>query len=178
MKIAKQIRLWLSTAMVLILTITLLTPAALADTNGQELKITDQPDKLVLELGKAWACVEFELKLDSGTFPVPVVVNESGTLTMELGGSKTYTLICLSTGAAIPVPASEPQGDEVSPIPESTPSPSSDNTDPEAESGIPTMHLVLFIGGFIAAAGGLIAMYVVKRRRSYYDDDDDEYDDE
>lgn len=177
MKKSKSIRLWLSTVMILILTMAFLSPAALADTNGQELKVTDQPDKLVLELGEAWAGVEFELKLDSGTFPVPVVVSETGVLSMELGGSKTYTLTCLSTGAAAPVPSPELPGEEASPSPEPASTPSSDTQNPEADSGIPTMHLVLFIGGFVAAAGGLVAMYIVKRRRSYYDDDD-EYDDE
>ena len=63
-----------------------LTPAAYADTDGTEPKIVQQPDQLVLQLGTRWAGVEFELRTDAGIFPVPVVVDEYGILTMDLGG--------------------------------------------------------------------------------------------
>lgn len=69
-----------------------LTPAAYADTDGTEPKIIQQPDQLVLQLGTRWAGVEFELRTDAGIFPVPVVVDEYGVLTMDLGGSTTYNL--------------------------------------------------------------------------------------
>ena len=80
-----------------------------ADTDGKELKITTQPEKLILNLGADLAGAEFELKFDSGVFPVPVKANSSGILTMELGGSKTYILTRIK-----PVSATE----SVKPIPE------------------------------------------------------------
>lgn len=84
-----------------------LTPAAYADTDGTEPKITQQPDQLVLQLGTRWAGVEFELRTDAGIFPVPVVVDEYGILTMDLGGSTTYTLSCIHSTA--PIPDLEPE---------------------------------------------------------------------
>jgi|GEM_PF-6439486 len=73
-----------------------------ADTNGTEIKITDQPDRLIIQLGPEWIGVEFELKTDAGVFPAPVVVDDSGILRMDLGGSKTYTLSCLASSVSIP----------------------------------------------------------------------------
>ena len=87
-----------------------LTPAAYADTDGTEPKITQQPDQLVLQLGTRWAGVEFELRTDAGIFPVPVVVDEYGVLTMDLGGSTTYTLSCIHSTAPIPDPEPEQTG--------------------------------------------------------------------
>lgn len=87
-----------------------LTPAAYADTDGTEPKIVQQPDQLVLQLGTRWAGVEFELRTDAGIFPVPVVVDEYGVLTMDLGGSTTYTLSCIHSTAPIPDPEPEQTG--------------------------------------------------------------------
>jgi len=150
-----------------------------ADTNGTEIKITDQPDRLIIQLGPEWIGVEFELKTDAGVFPAPVVVDDSGILRMDLGGSKTYTLSCLASSVSIPIPGA----DLLDPTMETTPSPtpSSTNTptstDDANSPGIPTLHIVLFGGGLAICVGGLIAMKVLKRRReTYYDDD--EYDDE
>ena len=71
-----------------------LAPAAYADTDANTPQITQQPDQLVLQLGARWAGVEFELRTDAGVFPVPVVVDESGILRMDLGGSTTYRKDC------------------------------------------------------------------------------------
>ena len=151
-------------------------PTVLADTNGTEIQITDQPDKLVLQLGPQWAGVEFELKTDAGVFPVPVVVDESGVLKMDLGGSKNYTLSCLSSPITIPDPeATDPPA--TSP-PEPTAPASNTEIDPgPTKDGIPTGVLIMFILGLLAAVGGLLAMRYFKHRRdSYsYDDDDDDY---
>ena len=43
----------------------------------------------------------------------------------------------------------------------------------ESEQGIPTLQLVLFIGGAVLCVGGLIVMRVLKKRREYDDDDDE-----
>jgi len=149
---------------------------ALADTNGSEIQITDQPDKLVLQLGPQWAGVEFVLKTDAGIFPVPVVVDSNGILTMDLGGSKTYTLSCMNFA---------PDFTELKPEPSPTELPT--NSEPERtsvtesnlSSGIPVLQLVIFLVGFIAAVGGLLAMrYYKTKREDYYDDYGDDEDDD
>ena len=79
-----------------------LAPSAYADTDANTPQITQQPDQLVLQLGARWAGVEFELRTDAGVFPVPVVVDESGILRMDLGGSTTYTLSCINRAHSRP----------------------------------------------------------------------------
>ena len=165
-----------------------------ADTNGNELRITNQPDKLVLQLGDDWAGTEFELKLDSGVFPVPVKANSSGVITMELGGSKTYTLTRL-----IPAAAAKPT-EPITTLADITQSNSDilpemetdtitineeiNTTDYDGEielldNSIPILPLILFLSGFIVSIGVLLAMRYMKKRREYYGNDDDyEYDDE
>lgn len=89
MTIQRRLRVTLLTALCLAMC---LCTTAFADTDGTEPKITQQPDQLVLQLGTRWAGVEFELRTDAGVFPAPIVVDETGVLTMDLGGSTTYTL--------------------------------------------------------------------------------------
>ena len=84
MTIQRRLRVTLLTAMCLAMC---LCTTAFADTDGTEPKITQQPDQLVLQLGTRWAGVEFELRTDAGIFPAPIVVDESGVLTMDLGGA-------------------------------------------------------------------------------------------
>ena len=43
----------------------------------------------------------------------------------------------------------------------------------EPQQGIPTLQLVLFIGGTVLCVGGLIVMYAMKKRREYDDDEDE-----
>lgn len=150
-----------------------LCPAALADTDGTEPKITNQPDQLVLQLGVRWAGVEFELRTDAGVFPVPVVVDELGVLRMDLGGSTTYTLSCLES--TVPIPDPEPAQTEPT-TPSEAPSPAPAPTEPDSQSrSIPPMHLALFLIGLTVAVGGLVAMHIVKKRReAAYDEWDDE----
>jgi hypothetical protein len=139
-----------------------------ADTDGSELRIADQPDRLILQLGPEWAGVEFELKTDAGVFPVPVTVDGTGILKMDLGGSRTYTLSCVLSSVAVPGPEQTAQ----TPTPPGTGEPESGETG----SGIPAGHLVLFLGGLAAGVGGLAAMHFFKRRREAYDCDEDEDD--
>jgi len=139
-------------------------------------------DKLVIQLGPTWAGVEFELHTDYGLYPGTIVVDESGFLKMELGGSKTYTISCLSS--SVPVPSPDPAATEA-PDDQSTQSQSPDedgessgegDTGSESKFQIPPMHLILFIGGMVICIGALIAMRVVRKRReaSYQEDEDDE----
>lgn len=91
-------------ALAMCLCLILFSPTAYADTDGTELQVTTQPDKLVIQLGAEWAGVEFELRTDTGLYPQPIIVSDEGILSMELGGSKTYTLSALNSSVASPIP--------------------------------------------------------------------------
>jgi hypothetical protein len=151
---------------------------AIADTDGSEMQITDQPERLILQLGPQWAGVEFELKTDAGVFPIPVTVDASGILQMDLGGSKTYTLSCLSSPVSIPMPHPDPEAQ--APPPEETAEAGQEsNAEPDAtgSAGIPVLQLVVFLVGLLGAGGGLLVMRHLKKRRESYGYDDD-YDDD
>jgi len=188
----KEIKKYIILAVILFILPIFTVPVVYADTNGNELKTTKQPDKLILNLGKEYAGMEFELKLDSGIFPVPVKVDKSGVLIMELGGSKTYTLTRLKP-AAIPETTKPDLTTEAASI--NIPSPNSEIyteepiisetdiiepiTEPEpVDNSIPLLHVILLLSGIILIAGGYFIIRVWKRRRTYYDfsdyDDDDE----
>ena len=146
-----------------------------ADTDGTEMKIL-QAQQLEVQLGTAWAGVEFQLRTDAGLYPGTVKVGDDGVLRMEIGGSKSYILTCMNSAVEVP---------EVTQAPATTETESERNnseTDSAEDgsatvAGIPVLHIVLFAGGMVVAIGALIAMHVVKRRRESepaYDDDDDE----
>ncbi len=175
-----------------------------ADTDGTEIQV-EQPEKLEIQLGTAWAGVEFQLKTDAGIYPGTVAVGEDGVLRLEIGGSSSYVLSCMNSAVAVPnpdetVPAEEPQQTDAAP--EATPdadAQSAESTEPEAErpdteatpdeaepqmdeegrptvAGIPVMHIVLFGGGLLLAVGGLVAMKIVARRKEANSyEDDDDY---
>lgn len=160
----------------LMLAVAVYPSAVYADTNGSEIQITDQPDKLILQLGPQWAGVEFELKTDAGVFPVPVIVDSTGVLKMDLGGSKNYTLSCVTSPVAVPGP--EQPTDTPAPT---TPAPTepaggSEPNPDKTKDGVPTGILIMFLIGLAAAVGGLLVMRYYKQRRESYDyDDDDDY---
>ena len=154
-----------------------MSTAAFADTDGTEPKIVQQPDQLVLQLGTRWAGVEFELRTDAGIFPAPVVVDENGVLTMDLGGSTTYTLSCINSTAPIPDPGPEQSDPPPSVSPDPTPEvPSS----PQPETGNNSLPLpaVIFLVGLAVAGGAFIALHITKKRQAYgydeWEDDEDE----
>jgi hypothetical protein len=154
----------------------LLPPVAYADTNGNEIKIASEPDRLILQLGPEWAGVEFELKTDSGVFPVPVVVDSNGLLKMDLGGSRTYTLSCL---ASVAVPSAPAIPEQITETPVVMPTLQIDADKPEPpKAAIPVAPLVIFLLGLSVAAGGLFAMRCFKQRREAYSYDEDEDEDE
>ena|GEM_PF-263688 len=130
----KKSMVWIMALAVCFCAAFLSTPAVFADTNGTELQVTDQPEKLVIQLGTAWAGVEFELKTDAGLYPQPVVVSAEGVLSMELGGSKTYTLSAMNSPNSAPDPdaaTSAPPQDETSPSPDGSQQPSTPSSDSE-----------------------------------------------
>ena len=56
-----------------------------------------QPQNLEIQLGEAWAGVEFELKTDAGMYPGVIIVGEDGVLRLEIGGSENYTQTMMAT---------------------------------------------------------------------------------
>jgi hypothetical protein len=149
---------------------------ARADTDGSEIQVTDRPDQFILQLGPQWAATESELKTDAGGFPVPVVVDPSGILKMDLGGSSNYILSRIAPPAAEQTPEPAPETPGPAPLPPDIPDVPQPEPEP-ASSGIPIAHLAIFLFGVAAAAGGLAALFYFKRRRRSNDYDYD-YDDD
>ena len=170
----RRYRFPLTLLLVLALSLAMST-AAFADTDGTEPKIVQQPDQLVLQLGTRWAGVEFELRTDAGIFPVPVVVDEYGVLTMDLGGSTTYTLSCINS--TTPIPNLEPEQPDPPPTvpPEPTQEVPNDPQPETANSALP-LPAIIFLIGLAVAGGAFIALHITKKRQDYaYDEwEDDE----
>lgn len=178
------------------------TQVAYATPDAEPTKTTIA-DKLILQLGPNWAGVEFELSTDMGKYPGAIIVGDNGVLTLELADSSTYTLSCLNSRVTPPKPelqesnvqaAESTEGpiyaatDLVQPSEspqannknanqpdDSTAQPQAEQESPsvEPEQGIPTLQLVLFLGGAVLCVGGLVAMRVLKKRREYDDEDDE-----
>lgn len=163
-----KIRLLAALFLTLILMLAL-SPAALADTDESTPRITQQPDQLVLQLGVRWAGVEFELRTDAGRFPVPVVVDESGILTMDLGGSTTYTLSCMDSSVPVPSPELEPEwmSEEEQPG-----SPAKKMEAPESSDGHLVVLIVILIVIVIALLG--VLFYSKRQQQDVYDSWEDE----
>lgn len=173
-------RSWQSLLFMVVTILALMMPQtvfATGGTDGTELQVAE-PASLEIQLGTDWAGVEFELKTDAGVYPGDVIVGEDGVLRLEIGGSKSYILTCMSSSVAVPDPEQAPATTE-----ESSESSAEETETAAAEentvAGIPTMHLILFGGGMVIAIGTLIGLYVVKRRKQsnpQYQDDDEEDD--
>ena len=180
MTIQRRLRVTLLTVVCLAMC---LCTTAFADTDGTEPKITQQPDQLVLQLGTRWAGVEFELRTDAGVFPAPIVVDETGVLTMDLGGSTTYTLSCINSTVPIPDPSVEQVDIQQQPS-----SPAEDRCSsrrsripPEILPASPIAPLVVFFVGLACGIGGLLALHFAKRRHQeadydeWADEDEEQY---
>lgn len=188
-----RVRLVISLIITSILLFTLSVPALARDgTDGTELRVAT-PEQLEIQLGAAWAGVEFRLKTDSGTYPGTILVGADGVLRLEIGGSSSYQLTCI--GSAVPAPTPEVQPSpsptdkpsatsslvlesEVSSQPQATITVSEvEPVDPEFTfQDIPVWQLGLFGGGLVVAIGVLIVLAVLKKRRGDdSDEDDDDY---
>ena len=173
-----------------------------ADTDGTEIQVV-QAENLEIQLGTAWAGVEFQLKTDAGVYPGTISVGEDGILRLEIGGSNSYVLSCMNSTVTVPNPDEITSVDEsqpADPVPETTPDTSAqpsgaeepiaeasvdeispDEIEPQTDeegrptlAGIPVMHIVLFGGGLLLAVGGLVAMKIVSRRKEENTYEDDE----
>lgn len=162
-----------------------------ADTDGTEIQV-EQPSQLEIQLGPAWAGVEFQLRMDAGIYPGVITVDETGVLRTEIGGGTSYILSSMNSSVAVPTPdettqapaTTEPSSEALELAPESwqsvdNPSDEVREQEPEAEvAGIPIQHLILFGGGLLLAIGSLIALRIVKNRntdsRNSYDDDNED----
>ena len=188
-------KIWKCVALVLalmcILTFPIGVSAASQGTNGDEMQVAT-PEKLEIHLGQEWAGVTFELTTDYGKYPDPIPVGEDGVLRLEIGGSSSYVLSCLSSETEAPAP-SETSPSENAPS-ESTPAEdatvSKDElediedvtpTEPTEEdgkvAGIPVSHIIMFGGGLLVAVGALVGINYFQKRRanasSEYDENDE-----
>ena len=176
-------------ALMCILTFPIGVSAAAQGTNGDEMQVAT-PEKLEIHLGQEWAGVTFELTTDYGKYPDPIPVGEDGVLRLEIGGSSSYVLSCLSSAEEAPAPS------ETIPA-ETTPAdtaPSEDATtgtdnlvdietiEPIEEegtvAGIPVTNIVLFGGGLVLAVGALVGINLVQKRRAQSGSDADDENDE
>lgn len=167
-----------SLMLVLVLALSLaMSTVAFADTDGTEPKITQQPDQLILQLGARWAGVEFELRTDAGIFPVPVVVDESGVLRMDLGGSTTYTLSCVNSTVPIPDPTVTPEPNDQQQSGPAAPEQNAPTPSQPQKTPLPLPAIIFFVG-MAAAVAGLVALHISKKRREAaceeWDDEEDE----
>lgn len=171
-------------AMLAVMAMSLMALNAHADTDGTELQVA-KPSQLTIQLGPEWAGVEFRLRTDAGVYPGTVVVDESGVLSLEIGGSSTYELSCLGSPQAVPTPEPEPSEAPEREQPETdlTPTPTDAAAQPSDEGGdeltvygIPVIHLAVFGGGLLVAIVFLITLRFSRRRRRRWDeyDEDDE----
>ena len=144
--------------------------AASQGTNGTELEVV-QAQKLQVQLGEAWAGVEFQLRTDACKYPDPIPVGENGILELEIGGSENYLLTCLASRVEIPEP-----GETEAPT-ENTQEPTVEADAEIAEiAGVPVTHVIIFAGGLIIAVALLIFMHMHQKSRNNLDDSNDDED--
>ena len=187
-------KIWKSVALVLALMCILCFPigvsAASQGTNGDEMQVAT-PEKLEIHLGQEWVGVTFELTTDYGKYPDPIPVGEDGVLRLEIGGSSSYVLSCLSSEAEAPVPGettpSENAPSESTPAEDATVSKDElediedvTPTEPTEEggkvAGIPVSHIIMFGGGLLIAVGALVGINYFQKRRANASNEYDEND--
>lgn len=156
---------------ILMLCCSMTTAFAAQGTDGDELHVVEA-QQLEIQLGTEWAGVEFMLRTDAGVYPGVIPVDETGVLSLEIGGSKTYILSCLQSSVAIPdvtllqapvTGEAEPDKDDLVDI-------------EDKEPAIPVSHIIMFVVGIVVAVGILIAIYISNKNRQIVQDDDEDDD--
>ena len=168
--LAKSILLILSVLCILCVPVTPVY-AAQQGTDGSELQVV-KAEQLEIQLGASWSGVEFQLKTDAGVYPGNVKVGTDGVLRLEIGGSSQYILTCMNSSTSIPGPEDTADSKDRTQAPATTEQNPESNAN--AESGIPTLHIFLFAGGMVIAIGTLIVMQILKKKRENEVPDDDE----
>lgn len=157
------------------LTITAFSEPGAQGTEGDELQVAEA-QQLEIQLGPEWSGVEFILKTDAGIYPNAIPVDENGILSLEIGGSKKYTLSCMESFVAIPeLLMQAPVTNEA----ETEGIAQKENAGKENKntiSGIPVSHIVMFGVGIVLAIGILAALYIAGRNKPIVQDDEDEDD--
>lgn len=120
----------------------------------------------------SWSGVEFQLKTDAGVYPGTVKVGTDGVLRLEIGGSSQYILTCMNSSTSLPEPEDTADSTDRTQAPATTEQ--SPESNEKAESGIPTLHIILFAGGMVIAIGTLIVMQILKKKRENEAPDDEE----
>ena len=178
--------------------------AASQGTNGTELEVV-QAQTLQVQLGEAWAGVEFQLRTDAGKYPDPIPVGENGILELEIGGSENYILTCLASRVEIPEPSEteatqEDAAEETAAADETeatidatdaategtevTEMPTEDEEEPTVDADaeiakigdVPVTHVIIFAGGLIIAVALIIFMHMHQKNRNNLDDSNDDED--
>ena len=186
--------IWKCVALVLalmcILTFPIGVSAASQGTNGDEMQVAT-PEKLEIHLGQEWAGVTFELTTDYGKYPDTIPVGEDGVLRLEIGGSSSYVLSCLSseTEATAPIETSPSENPPSESTPAEDATASKDElvdiedvtpTEPAEEggkiAGIPISHIIMFGGGLVVAVGALVGINYFQKRRANASNEYDEND--
>lgn len=116
--------------------------------------------------------LEIQLKTDAGVYPGTVKVGTDGVLRLEIGGSSQYILTCMNSSTSLPEPEDTADSTDRTQAPATTEQ--SPESNEKAESGIPTLHIILFAGGMVIAIGTLIVMQILKKKRENEAPDDEE----
>ena len=109
---------------------------------------------------------------DAGVYPGTVKVGTDGVLRLEIGGSSQYILTRMNSSTSLPEPEDTADSTDRTQAPATTEQ--SPESNEKAESGIPTLHIILFAGGMVIAIGTLIVMQILKKKRENEAPDDEE----
>lgn len=138
-------------------------------TDGDELQVMEA-QHLEIQLGTAWAGTKFTLRTDAGIYPGVITVDNTGLLSLEIGGSTRYVLSCMPSKYTLPdlTNTQAPVTNETETIPE--------NLVPieEVDHSIPVAHIVLFAGGMVIAIAILVVIYVTNKKRRIVQNDEEE----
>lgn len=142
-------------------------------TEGDELQVAEA-QHLEIQLGTEWTGVEFMLKTDAGIYPDLIPVDETGVLSFEIGGSKSYILSCMQSSAPIPeLIMQAPVTIDAETIAEE----SIKSIEEESNvSGIPITHIVMFGAGILIAIGILVAIHISNKNKQTVQNDEEDDD--